>query len=51
MTLAVDPRTHLPLKKTYNWRDPIDRQLDEEAEVWGNYRIVQGINTPYSTVR
>jgi hypothetical protein len=51
VTLAIDPRTHLPLKKTYNWRDPADRQFDEESEVWGNYRIVQGINTPYSTVR
>jgi len=51
VTLAIDPRTHLPLKKTYNWRDPNDRQFDEESEVWGNYRMVQGINTPYSTVR
>jgi len=51
VTIAIDPRTHLPLKKTYNWRDPIDRQFDEESEVWGNYRLVQGINTPYSTVR
>ena len=51
VTLAIDPRTHLPLKKTYSWRDPIDRQFDEEAEIFGNYRMVQGINTPYSTVR
>ena len=51
VTLAVDPRTHLPLKKTYSWRDPLDRQFDEEAEIFGNYRMVQGINTPYSTVR
>jgi uncharacterized protein YdeI (BOF family) len=51
VTIAIDPRTHLPLKKTYNWRDPNDRQFDEESEVWGNYRMVQGIKTPYSTVR
>ncbi len=51
VTLAIDPRTHLPLKKTYSWRDPNDRQFDEEAEVFGNFRLVQGINTPYSTVR
>ena len=41
----------MPLKKSYSWRDPNDRQFDEESEVWGNYRVVQGINTPYSTVR
>ena len=51
VTIAVDPRSHLPLKKTYSWRDPNDRQFDEEAEVFGNFRMVQGINTPYSTVR
>src|SRR5450755_84747 len=51
VSVAIDPRTHLPLKKTYSWRDPLDRQFDEESEVWGNYRMVQGINTPYSTVR
>jgi len=51
VTLAIDPRTHLPLKKTYSWRDPGDRQFDEEAEIFGNFKLVQGINTPYSTVR
>ncbi len=51
VTIAIDPRTHLPVKKTYSWRDPIDRQLDEEAEIFSNYRLVQGIQTPFSTVR
>jgi len=51
VTLAVDPRTHLPVRKTYTWRDPLDRQFDEEAEIFSNYKVVQGINTPYSTVR
>ncbi len=51
VTLSVDPRSHLPVKKTYSWRDPIDRMLDEESEVYGNYRLLQGIQTPLSTVR
>ena len=46
VTLAVDPRSHLPVRKTYSWRDPLDRQMDEESEVFGNYRLVQGIQTP-----
>ena len=49
--LSVDPRSHLPVKKTYSWRDPIDRMLDEESEVFSNYRLIQGIQTPLSTVR
>jgi hypothetical protein len=51
VTLSVDPRSHLPVKKTFTWRDPIDKQKDEESEVFGNFRPIQGIQTPYSTVR
>lgn len=51
VTLAIDPRTHLPVRKTYSYRDPIDRQFDDEAEIFSNYKVVQGISTPYSTVR
>lgn len=51
VTIAVDPRTHFPVRKTYSYRDPIDRQFDDEAEVFSNYKVVQGIATPYSTVR
>jgi hypothetical protein len=51
VSIAVDPRTHLPVRKSYSYRDPIDRQFDEEAEVYSNYKLVDGINTPYATVR
>ncbi len=51
VTLSINPRTHLPVKKTYSWRDPNDRQMDEEAEIFSNYKVVQGIQTPYATVR
>lgn len=51
VTISVDPHSHLPVKKTYSWRDPADRQKDDEGEVFSNYRMVQGINTPFSTVR
>jgi hypothetical protein len=51
VTIAVDPRTHLPVRKTYSFRDPIDRQFDEESEIYSNYKLVQDIRTPYSTVR
>ena len=51
VTIAVDPRTHLPVRKSYSFRDPIDRQFDEDSEIYSNYKVVQGIATPYSTVR
>ena len=51
VTISVDPRTHLPVEKSNSWRDPLDRQKDEEIEIFSNYRPVQGIQTPMSTVR
>ena len=51
VTLSVDPRSHLPVKKTYSWRDPGDRMMNDESEVFSNYRMIQGIQTPLSTVR
>lgn len=51
VTIAVNPRTHLPVRKTYSYRDPIDRQFDEEAEIYSNYKTIQGIATPFATVR
>jgi len=51
VTISVDPRSHLPVKISYSWRDPVDRQMDDESVVFSNYKLVQGIQTPYSTVR
>jgi len=51
VTISVDPRNHLPVRKTFTYRDPIDRMKDDDAEIYSNYRLVQGIQTPYSTVR
>lgn len=51
VTIAVDPFSHLPTRLTFSYRDPNDRMKDDEAEIFSNYRLVQGINTPYATVR
>jgi hypothetical protein len=51
VTIAVDPFSHLPTRLTFSYRDPIDKMKDDEAEIFGNYRMVQGVNTPYSVVR
>jgi hypothetical protein len=49
--ILFNPDTHLPVKKTYSWRDPVDQQRDTEDELWDNYRPVQGIMTPYNFTR
>ena len=49
--LYFDAETHLPLKKKISWRDPVDRQRNVEEELWDNYRLVQGVMTPYGFTR
>jgi hypothetical protein len=51
VSLYFDPDTHLPIKKTYKWRDPVDRELNVEEEIYADYKPVQGIMTPYSFTR
>jgi hypothetical protein len=51
VTLYFDSSTHLPVKKTFTWRDETDQQRDVEDEIYDNYRPVQGIMTPYSVTR
>jgi len=51
VTLYLDTLDHLPVKKTFSWRDPTDQQRNVEDEVYDNYRVVQGIPTPYTVTR
>jgi hypothetical protein len=49
--LFFDVDTHLPIKKSFEWRDPVDRQKNLEEEVYDNYKPVSGIMAPYSVTR
>jgi hypothetical protein len=51
VTLYFDVNTHLPIKKTYSWRDAVDKQRNVEDEVYDAYRAVQGVMTPFSITR
>jgi len=51
VTLYCDLNTHLPVKKAFEWRDPVDRQKNLEEEVYGNYRPVSGVMTPFNVTR
>jgi hypothetical protein len=50
VTLFIDSHTHLPVKKEFVVRDPQTRDRDAIAEVYDNWKMVQGINTPYNTL-
>ena len=51
VTLYLDSSTHLPVKKSFTWRDPVDKQRNVEEEIFDNYRMAQNVMTPYDTTR
>jgi hypothetical protein len=51
VTVYLDQNTHLPIKTSYSWRDPTDRQKNTEEEIYDLYKPVEGIMTPYSITR
>lgn len=51
VTLYFGTDTHLPVKKSFSWRDPVDRQKNIEEEVYDNYRQISGVMAPYNITR
>ncbi len=51
VSVAVDQITHYPIRISYSWRDPKDRQKNVEEEVYDGYKPEQGIMTPHSITR
>ncbi|HTY85537.1 MAG TPA: hypothetical protein VMB19_15060 [Silvibacterium sp.] len=51
VALYFDQDTHLPIKKSFEWRDPVDRQKNLEEEIYDNYRQVSGVMAPYNVTR
>jgi hypothetical protein len=51
VTLFLDTATHLPVKKSFAWRDATDKYQNVEEEAYDNYKPVQGIMTPYTLSR
>jgi len=51
VSLYFDIETHLPIKKSYTWRDPVDKERNVEEEIFDNYRPVQGVMTAYGFTR
>ena len=51
VTVNFEINTHLPVKKSFVWRDPVDKQRNVEEEIFDNYRLIQGIMTPFDLTR
>lgn len=50
LTIGIEIHNHLPINTLYSWRDP-DKYKVEDETIFGNYRTVQGIATPYTITR
>jgi len=48
VTLQLDEGTHLPLSISFQWRDPIYRDLNTDVQEFTDYHVIQGIQTAYS---
>ncbi len=51
VSVFLDQYSHLPLKTSFTWRDPADKQKNAEEEIYDNYKPVQGIMTAHSVTR
>lgn len=51
VTLELDAESHLPLRRTFQWRNPIYKDKDEDVEEYDDYHDIQGFPTPYTITR
>ena len=51
VTLQIDADTHLPLRRSYSWRDPVYRDKNEDVEEYDDYHTIDGLPTPFTISR
>jgi hypothetical protein len=44
--IEIEQDTHFPLQRAFKWRDDQFHDYDIDEEVYGDWRMVQGIATP-----
>jgi hypothetical protein len=51
VTVDIDAQTHLPRRRTFEWRNTTFKDHDEDAEEYDDYHDVQGLPTSYTISR
>ena len=51
ITILMDVQTHLPLRRTFQWRDPVYKDKNTDAEEYDDYHVVDGLPTAFSITR
>jgi hypothetical protein len=47
----MDAQTHLPLRREFQWRDPVYHDKNTDAEEYDDYHTIQGFPTPFTVTR
>ena len=51
ITIQTDAQTHLPLSRSFQWRDPLYKDKNTDTEEYADYHVVDGLPAPYSVTR
>ena len=51
VTIELDATSHLPLRRTFKWRNEQFKDFDEDAETYDDYHTVDGLPTAYTLTR
>jgi hypothetical protein len=51
ITIQTDVQTHLPLSRTFQWRDPVYKDKNTDREEYADYHTVNGLPMSYSITR
>ena len=51
VTIQTDTQTHLPLRRTFQWRDPEYKDKNTDAEEYDDYHVMDGFPTPFTISR
>jgi hypothetical protein len=51
VTIQMDTQTHLPLRRTYQWRDPVYKDKNLDSEEYADYHVMDGFPTAFTITR
>jgi hypothetical protein len=51
VTILTDAETHLPLRQSFEWRNPVYKDKNLDAEEYDNYHTIDGFPTPLTITR
>ena len=51
VTILMDTQTHLPMRRTFEWRDPVYKDKNLDAEEYDGYHTFDGLPTPFTITR